>query len=47
MFHYALPPTHSPDSAAAVNEVVDAWHLAPEHYSMRADLGTRHSDPSV
>ncbi len=47
MFHYALPPSFCSDHAAAVNEVADAWHLAPHHYCMRADLDARRADPGV
>jgi hypothetical protein len=47
MFHYALPPTNTPTKVAAVDAMVDAWHLAPSRYDVAADVGARLADPSV
>ncbi len=47
MFHYALPPTHAPAQAAAVNTVMEAWHIAPDRYCGEDDVNTRRADPSV
>jgi hypothetical protein len=47
MYHYALPPTHRPDEAAELDALVEAWHVAPDRYSVRADLDSRRADPSV
>jgi hypothetical protein len=47
MFHYALPPTHTPAQSAAVDVVVAAWHLAPERYVVAVDVNARRDDPSI
>jgi len=47
MFHYALPPACTPAAAAAVNDVVRAWHLSPGRYDMEADIKARDDKPEV
>jgi hypothetical protein len=47
MFHYALPPSHTPAAVAAVEAMVRAWHLAPGRYSAAADMETRANDPAI
>jgi hypothetical protein len=47
MFHYALPPSHTPAAAAAVDAMVRAWHLAPGRYCADADIEARRLDPTI